>query len=629
MLPSQEMKKLEIIDYVNIVKRRLWMVILIMTVAAILFVMKAVAPIPTLYRSTGFFIIGEHPAASSVDLGVVKGPEENLKTKRDIMLRTMGRPEFALRVASHLEGIPIGTLLRMVQVGPVRTKTGKVRKASLINQVVVTGKDPVLVAKVANAYLEEIVRMDVEAKQSYSEYGSAWLANGRDEIAAKLQKAESQLRVFEQANEGIAIRASERRTLRKKRIALRERINNISLKYKEKHPEMVAAKRKLVILEQQIDEIMASQPEGEKKYFEYTILKQQVALSSKLYKQFSQATELADIRKDFTLPGIQVVSGVTSLGELVYTPKVIPFSILFGGLLIGVAFCFLLEYLDTSIRMPEEVEFYTNMPFLGEIPAIPTKDATLKDRVVLMKNSPACRVSDDLRYMKVSMLFAMAEGQPLQTVLVASAVPDEGKTIIASNLAISFAQSNEKTLLINGQVGKNEVIKSFRPPGQQGNTIHGLTDLINGKCLIGDAVSGTLIPGLDILGSGTYVPNATDLLTSDYFRRLIDSLKADYQRIVINSQDIESSPQAVILGNHTDGVLFVISSSDTSLKLIREGKRKLEEGGVNVLGAVLNHATPNKDFKYCMRWVMRYALKIKTRVSSIKKASPIDGQEPS
>jgi capsular exopolysaccharide synthesis family protein len=176
--------------------------------------------------------------------------------------------------------------------------------------------------------------------------------------------------------------------------------------------------------------------------------------------------------------------------------------------------------------------------------------------------------------------------------VVTSSIPAEGKSFIACNLAIIFAQAKEPTLLIDADMRKGNLQKLFGLKAK-----NGLSTLLTGMSSLEEAVIPAGIPNLFLLTAGPYTPNPTELLSSEKLPNILRELEKKYKKIIIDSTPILNVSEALILGDKCDGIMFVIRSRHTSLKDIAEAK-KIIGNKVKVIGAALNDVDMQRERYY-------------------------------
>jgi capsular exopolysaccharide synthesis family protein len=174
--------------------------------------------------------------------------------------------------------------------------------------------------------------------------------------------------------------------------------------------------------------------------------------------------------------------------------------------------------------------------------------------------------------------------KPLHSLLITSARLGEGKTFIASNLAISIAQSGKRVILVDTDLRRPHIHKSFgiRPePGFTNLVVEEELDLTR-------ALQQTRVPNLRILPSGTLSPNPAELLSSDRASALIQTLAENADIVIYDSSPATTVTDAVIIASQVDGVVQVVNARGTRMELVLRCKELLERSGARIIGPVLN-----------------------------------------
>ncbi len=185
---------------------------------------------------------------------------------------------------------------------------------------------------------------------------------------------------------------------------------------------------------------------------------------------------------------------------------------------------------------------------------------------------------------RTNIVFALPEEES-SVVLVTSSWPMEGKTTNCANLAVAFAQTGARTLLIDCDLRKPRIHKIFKVTSK-----FGLTNVLRKFCTVEEALFHTTYDNLDVLTSGHIPPNPGELLGSDEMKTLIDELKKTYKYIIIDTPPVNMVSDAIILSPVSSGVALVVRQGITDHKSITEALEKMNFAGVKTLGFILNDA---------------------------------------
>ncbi|WP_338432732.1 CpsD/CapB family tyrosine-protein kinase [Clostridium tyrobutyricum] len=197
---------------------------------------------------------------------------------------------------------------------------------------------------------------------------------------------------------------------------------------------------------------------------------------------------------------------------------------------------------------------------------------------------PKSPISESYRTLRTNIQFSSVDNE-VQTIMITSSGPGEGKSTTASNLAIVMAESGAKTIIIDCDQRNPILHKKFLVSNRTG-----LSDVLAGKAEFQDAVINTGIDNLnlDLLTSGTKPPNPSGLLASRRMKTFIEDLKEKYRYIIIDTPPVIAVTDAQIVSTYVDGCILVVASSQADRDAALKAKRLLEKVNANILGTVLN-----------------------------------------
>ena len=266
--------------------------------------------------------------------------------------------------------------------------------------------------------------------------------------------------------------------------------------------------------------------------------------------------------------------------------RAITYSVMVG-LLLGFALAFGLDRLDDSVKSPDELRDQMELPMLGLIPAIRGERGSRRgtDPTVgrlLTHADPRSPVAEAYRSMRTNLAFARAQQSP-QAIVVASPGPADGKSTTVANLAITFAQQGQRTLLIDADLRRAVLDKAFgvsRSPG--------LTEVIIGETTLEKVVHETSVPNLSVVASGRFPPNPAELLGSTRMQEVLHDAKARFDVVLLDSPPLLAVTDAAVLSTMVDGVVLVIRTERTKREAVRRALGHIRSVRGRLLGAVLN-----------------------------------------
>jgi len=271
------------------------------------------------------------------------------------------------------------------------------------------------------------------------------------------------------------------------------------------------------------------------------------------------------------------------------------------GFALAAAAAYLLEYLDNSIKSPEEIKKLADLPMLTGIPSIPGGEKYPSKLITL--NKPRSPISESYRQLRTGIQFSTIDSPENTSVLVTSPGPTEGKSITAANLAVVIAQAGKRVLVLDADLRRPVQHRIFGLHNRAG-----LTNLLrdvelyrleNGlDSLIEEYAQTTEIENLMVITSGPIPPNPSELLGSAKMTQTLATLNSYFDYIVLDSPPSLLVTDSIILSIAVDGTLIVIDSSRTSKSQLKECAERLREVNATLLGVVVNRLSPKADGFY-------------------------------
>ena len=249
------------------------------------------------------------------------------------------------------------------------------------------------------------------------------------------------------------------------------------------------------------------------------------------------------------------------------------------GLMLGMFISFFKEYIDNSIKTCEDVEKYLGLFVLVTIP---------KADKLFKSNNSKWYFSESFKALRTNIRFTSIK--ELKMIVVTSTGDGEGKTTVASNLAVSIAQAGKRVLLMDCNMRKPSIHEVFDIPNEEG-----LTNILSGERNMEDVVHNWQedLNLLSVITSGVIPPNPAEILESDKMLNLLEDIRNKFDMVVIDTPSINLFTDGVILSALADGTIMVVEVRKTDKDLAKKGKKLLEEVHANLIGVVLNKM-PNK-----------------------------------
>jgi len=333
-------------------------------------------------------------------------------------------------------------------------------------------------------------------------------------------------------------------------------------------------------------------------------LEREKASAEKLYTALEQKYQEATINERSRGGNADILDlGLDNDGPVAPDrPKIILFGVLIG-LGLGLAFAFIRNYLDKTIKSPEELEA-KGASVLSWIPKIETM--TQKGQITpefIVGNKSNSAASEAFKALRTRIQFSKLESEQLKTILVTSSIPFEGKTIVASNLAGSFAQAGKKVLIVDCDLRKPRIHNVFET-----DKFPGLSDYLFTNVTLEDITKRTPMDNLYFITSGTIPPNPSELLGSVQMKQFMHKLKEIYDIIIIDSPPFITVTDSEILYNITDGTVLVCQANKTpSDAFWKTYDRLSKKYPHHLLGCVLNNFNFKSSYGYYYNYYYYYS----------------------
>ncbi len=406
--------------------------------------------------------------------------------------------------------------------------------------------------------------------------------------------------------------------LRKKMIEQEQEINTLSKSIGDKHPRMIRAKEdfqalqaklneevqgvirsiknKYELAREQADSLESLLEENKQsaalmndKLIQFEILKRDVNVNNLLYERMLQRIKESDATDSSQPVDVWVVeeAAVPQFPFNKNFKRTMMLGIL-ASLMIGVGLAFFLEYLDNTVKTVEDAESRLNLPLMGTVPLLKKEDNAKIETIV--HDSPLSVISEYYKAIRTAVLLSSSAGSP-KSVLISSMNPKTGKTVTATNLALAFAQSELKVLLIDADMRRPRIHEVFDLDNKTGlsTCLAGQTDITIRK--------KEELPFLRFIPAGPIPPNPSELLSSPRLQQLVNRLSESYDCVIIDSPPMLTVTDAILISKVVDQTLLIIRSGVSTYDSMLRGERILAGVNAKGLGYIVN-AVDEEQVRY-------------------------------
>ncbi|MGB9698516.1 MAG: GumC family protein [Thermodesulfobacteriota bacterium] len=286
------------------------------------------------------------------------------------------------------------------------------------------------------------------------------------------------------------------------------------------------------------------------------------------------------------------------------------------GIILSLGIAFFCEYLDTSVKTPEQLTQITNLPYLG---AVYHFISGKKEQELKMLSEPHSSIAEAFRTIRTNLLFTFM-GEEKKIILITSSGPMEGKTFITANLAVALAQLNKKVLVVEADLRKPSLRRLFANDRTPGLSNLLLKEKIDAEHL---PVKKTIIENLDLIPSGDTPPNPADLLGSERMDGFLSLVREKYDFVLLDTPPASSISDALVLAQKADGIIFVVRSGNVEKNILRDVLEKFSRMEAKLLGIILNDIAlqESRYYKYHYYYYEEEG-KIEKRKKKIKQGPP-------
>ncbi len=462
-----------------------------------------------------------------------------------------------------------------------------------------------------NVSFEDTENIVFQALRQYQqEYA---LANSQAEVAQKINDE-----VTRMISAGALVdtipqvqRDPEISALNKELAVLDAKFASIKQRYKTKHPAYQEAEEQIgslkasiakqasslvqslsnnaTILRQnavELQKLVAAQEQRQlnlkEKKIQYDVLKRDVDQSDLLYKTVFLRLKETDITSKNKINNMRVVDPAEAPLKAVKPRWVLTILLgIVGGLGVAIGLAFFVNYLDDSIKSQDDVETYLRLPFLGYIPNIKTNSVVERDLQAHLH--PQSNAAEAFRTIRATISLTHKIDK-FRVLAVTSTIPSEGKSLVASNLAIVLAQTGLKTLLVDADLRRPSVHKAYQlhsPTGLSSYLSEETSDLAS-------ITHKTEVPNLDVICCGSVPANPSELIGSKRMREFLQVTGKGYDRIVLDCPPISAVSDPLVISAMADGILFVTKFNKIRREHARKSVQRVQNAGIHILGVVLN-----------------------------------------
>mgnify|MGYP000504067959 CR=1 FL=1 len=591
-------------DYLQVIFRRRGIIVTFFIVLVVTVLIGSLKQTP-IYEATATLMIERRsPRVISVQEVTPMGPsdyhaykdyyETQYKLIKSRTLLGKVADSLGLKADNPHKGAAVQKLLKVVKVNPV--------KNSQLVKISAEDPEPQMAARLANTVAEEYITQNLERNISATNEAARWLAKRIEEQRQKLRDSELALQKYrEEHNISILpqITADDAiEDIKAEYARLQAQLANYTQRYTDEHPRVIELKAQIDSLRNKIQGL--EDVDTGKESMEYRVLEREVQSNKRMYEILLTRLKETDLSSNLNVNNISIIDRA-EVPEKPVKPRVMLNMILavMVGVVGGIGLGFFVDYLDTTIKSPEDIKEILESHFLGAIPDIEQEDELKRDKIMQIEsNSP---IAEAYRSLRTSVLSCVSQDLNIKAIVVTSAEPQAGKTMTVTNLAIALAQKGSRVVLIDSDLRRPQLHKIFGLDRQQG-----LSEYLLQGLNIDSIIKDTEIVNLKVITSGKMPSNPAEILSSQRLDELIRDLKSKFDFILFDSPPVASVADALILADKVDASIQVVRSGKALVPLVLRAKEQLAQTKARIIGIILNDLKIHHSNYYYYRYYRYY-----------------------
>ena len=402
---------------------------------------------------------------------------------------------------------------------------------------------------------------------------------------------------------------------------IRQRLDDLESKWEkeitiktDQHPDVVALKNKIQELYSQISEtadvklnslnneiakterettrLSAQIQQLPQKQSTLTELEREAERKSTYHQKLLSELQQAQIANDVAKSSIEILDPAIEPELPINRNKKVK-AVAGGivGLMLGIGLIVLLEVLDRTIKSVDDVKASMKLNILGTIPQIvydehfehqDQEKAKMIDQQLVTHDYSPTPIGEAYRSLRTNILFSKSVGR-VQSFVITSTAPGDGKSFTAANLSITMAQQKSNTLLIDTDLRRGVLHNTFGVSKEPG-----FSNYLTGAIHASEIINETHIPNLSLISCGSLIPNPSEMLGSVQLRRFLDEMRRRFDLIIFDTPPLNAATDAVVLGTQVDGTVVVVRAGKTKKDIARQKMELFQNVQAKLLGVVLN-----------------------------------------
>lgn len=478
-----------------------------------------------------------------------------------------------------------------------RLSMNEASKGSGIINLTIKGTDQRENIEILDSVIQNYINQNREHRKQATNNTLIFLDNYIPKVKDKLDHYENQLNTFRKQNESIDLTLEAKSAL-ESALHIEEKLNELTFKevelqqrYTRSHPayqSLLDKRQKLLLEKEKASKNIQQLPNTQQQIIRLT---RDVESEQAIYNQLvTKQRELSVLNSGITAD-VRIIDSAESY-PVAIAPKKSLIMVLAAllGLVMGCTFVIAKELLNNKIKNTEDLEalgvrVYASIPFsLDE-----KKSRYRESKKLLAIENPTDMAIESIRSLRTSVYFSVMN-QDNNIVMVTSTSPNVGKSFIASNMAVVLANAGKKILLIDTDLRKGHIHKTFGLENKSG-----LSEFLSQHSENPISMHQQVIENLDIISRGKSTTHSSELLMGEQFKHLLDSVKHQYDMVLLDTAPIFAITDSAIIGKYAGTSLLVAYYGVNTVKEIERALKHFKQNNIEITGAILNGIDEKAD----------------------------------
>ncbi|MGM0638610.1 MAG: polysaccharide biosynthesis tyrosine autokinase [Pseudomonadota bacterium] len=486
----------------------------------------------------------------------------------------------------------IGSRLQ-VREATIGTPAGMLR-------LIMTGEDPTELTRTLDAVAETFLTQNVERQSAQAQQSLEFLEEQAPELRTQLTESEQNLNEYRAGLDSVDL-DSESQAAIQRYIELETRLNELEFqeaelaqRYTPSHPSYQALLRQRRQIEQDRAELNQRVNQLPAAQQEVVRLRRDVDVTQAIYVNVLNKIQELEVARAGTIGNVRIIDRAVISGLVSPNRNRMLILATLLGLVLSVGLVLIRELLRRGVTSPEQIEA-AGIPVYATIP-LSSAQSSLTKRIrrkglrqaksvvtgILAEREPADLSVEAIRGLRTSLHFALLEGCN-NRIMITGSSPEVGKSFVSINLASVFAQAGKQVLLIDADLRRGYLHRAFDMDASPG-----LSDYLSGQCELADIIRPTGIDNYHVISRGRVAPNPSELLMQSRLAEAMAALSDRFDIVLVDTPPMLAVTDASVVGKHCDTTLLVARFEKNPVREIKAARRRLEDNGISVRGAVLN-----------------------------------------